>query len=351
MSSSDRDKIKLYLYNLEHLDDIYSNYKFFSPEMDLFNYFLTNIKYHYTIVSNIYDADMAFIPIDFTKLIYPHPTYCIVPPNCPRIPPTCGVCYKEDTIKYFWDMFVKKKLQLNTKIKHFMLYSYVLYDINFSYIPNDIIIFSYENSISLSNQLNPILSDSKLIPIPYPLNDNAFFNQKIIRRHTEHEKIYNIAIFGSLDRSIHLKHYREFIKYLKMPIFSGCGENAYTYLKHVKYLFVLRGDTTTRLCFYQCFAFNIVPIIFEKELETIEKLLCPGIDIKKSCLILPNIECNEPVDYAIIVDKILEKELENDTNYLNKIKHHKEIFDNFNWYKEDDLCKPIQNIINYVINN
>lgn len=339
---------KIYIYDLIELNYLCETFPKVQPEMDLFDLFLNKLTMHYQIVHNIEEADMAFIPVDYVKLIYigPHDDYSIVPENCPPTPPTHGIIHKENTIKFFWDLYVKPKLNLESGKKHFLFYPYVLYDINFSHIPIDIVIFNYECMLTLSNYCYPATTNSKLIPVPYPLNNNVNHNQQMIYKFQHFEKKNDISFFGSLDRTEHLKYFRTFLKYLKTNIYFGNGDEAFDNLKNTKYLMVLRGDTPTRLCFYQCFAFGVIPIIFENELYLYKKLILDGINISESCLILPNIN-NNPSTYAEIVDNILTNELSSESNYLNKVKNHEKIFDNINWYGEG-LCKPVENIINYM---
>jgi hypothetical protein len=111
-------------------------------------------------------------------------------------------------------------------------------------------------------------------------------------------------------------------------------------LINTKYLFVLRGDTPTRSAFYQCFAYNIVPIIFKEELGLYQKIFTEDIDLRKSCLILPNKYEMSDIEYSIIVDKILNEELSDLNNYLNKIKSHKLLFDQINYFNDESL--PIE---------
>ena len=99
-----KQKQNIYIYNLVDLDLICSTFPTLEPEQDIFDHFLIQIKNNYNIVSNIEDADLAFIPIDFVKLIYwsPHYDYSIVPEGCPIRPRGTGKFYKENHIKYFW---------------------------------------------------------------------------------------------------------------------------------------------------------------------------------------------------------------------------------------------------------
>ena len=365
-----QQKQNIYIYNLVELDLICSTFPILPSEMNIFDNFLIQIQNNYNIVSNIEDADIAFIPIDFCKLVYisPHHDYSIVPERCPNRPPGTGKIHKEIHIKYFWDNYVKNVLYDTSSIPHFIFYPYVLFDIDFNYINKNIIIFSYENVISMYKLNKPIKCENKLQTIPYILNENKSWNQNKITENSTNLKKYDIGFFGSLNGKHYneannddtplsrpvLLFYRNFVNYLefdnKITFIKDIAPNATKYLPNLKYLFVLRGDTVTRLAFYQCFAYDIVPIIFEAEREVYGNLLCPGINILNSCLILPNIDDKLPQDYAIIAKQIIEKEFSDENNYFEKIKNHKEIFNNFNWFKEP-LSKPVENIINYLMQN
>ena len=184
-----------------------------------------------------------FIPIDFTKLIYigPHHNYCDVPPNCPPTPPTNGVKEKDTSIKYFWDMFVDPYLNCTKKTKHFMFYSFVLWDICFDYIPNEIEIFAYEDEISLSastyfTNSYYIKNNSNSLSI----NNNSELNQNVVLEYQTKQKTHNLGFFGSMDRTNYLKN-RSFLNHISTPIIRDTGSNATKYLPHLKYVFVLRG--------------------------------------------------------------------------------------------------------------
>jgi hypothetical protein len=384
--------MKIYIYDLQELEKLISFYEEVPPEMNLFNHFKNQLINNYIIVENIHDSDIAFIPIDYTKLLYMYPTNTFnLPLDFPNIPPTYGSTYKKDNIKYFWDKYVNEHLKEHLKIPHFILYSYVLFDIDFSAIPENIIIVSYENKVSLYNNLNPISnSNHKFLVIPYILNENNIFNQhKITKYYVDDNntcyyinKTFDIGFFGEIENIIDrpvLSYYRFILqiinftmddKYKKYKYIIGNGSEADNNLKNIKYLFVLRGDTPTRLCFYQCFAYGVIPIIFESEKELYSNLMTT-VNILDSCLILPNyniaknnksnainiiniiksnndFKCNIK-KYKNVIINILLNELKNKSNYLNKVKNHKIIFEELNYFYEP-LAKPIKNILHKVKN-
>lgn len=365
---------KIYIYDLEELDNICYSFPKLEPEMDLFDHFYYQLINNYNIVTDIKEADIAFIPIDFVKIIYqsPHESYSIVPENCPirsgNIIGPDGIIKKYENIKFFWDKYVKFKLT-RLDIPHFILYSYILFDIDFSYIPDNITIFSYENKISLFNDIKKITPTNNIIPIPYILNKNKVFNQSKITNFFSNSnnilslKIIDIGYFGSIigdhinrsgnskppDRNT-LRYYRSFVKLLKfnsnIKFRIGKGTMAEKSLNKIKYLFVLRGDTESRLCFYQCFAFGVIPIIFEEEKSLYGNLLC-DVNILDSCLIIPNIDYTNIHEYTKKITNIIEEEIKDKNNYLNKIKNHRKIFDNFNWFN-NTTPNPVDNIIKHL---
>jgi hypothetical protein len=62
--------MKLYIYVLKELEKVMSFFNSVPPEMDLYDIFLEKLRKKYEIVNDINDADIAFIPIDYIKLIY-----------------------------------------------------------------------------------------------------------------------------------------------------------------------------------------------------------------------------------------------------------------------------------------
>jgi hypothetical protein len=67
------------------------------------------------------------------------------------------------------------------------------------------------------------------------------------------------------------------------------------------------------------------------------------VDLKESCLILPDINDLSDITYSKIVSEILNDELSDPKNYTNKIKDHKKLFDQINYFSEE--CLPIENVI------
>jgi len=341
------------------LDELYPPKIQYPPEADIYFLFLNQLKRNYNIVKKIDDADLAFIPIDYIRLIYFYAN-----PHSDEFTTE----FKKNKIEEFWNLYVVKHLH-PIKIPHFILFNYVLFEVDFSGIPENIFILAYENKVTIRD-INSLINNgtgNRIITIPYPLNENIIFKQKRLDKYyfekQSDQKIigtkqFDIGFFGSIDasRTESLYRSREFLLHFnknnEFKYIKGEGTSADKFLLEIKYLFVLRGDTPTRLCFYQCFSYGVCPIIYESNyIEVYSNLiLSDGIDLKNSILILPDIKENESAyDYNKKVSLILKQELFDTNNFLNRIENHKKIFESFNYFKEP-LCDPIKNAMNLVKN-
>ena len=353
--------MKIFIYYIKELEEIMKFYESVPSEMDLFDMFLSKLKLNYEIVNDINESDIAFIPIDFIKLIYGyisptnnHKLYSHLQ-NCnkhsdliPGVqPPTFGVGYKDNYIKFFWDNFIKNNINSDLKIPHFILYSYVLFEISFEPIDHNIFILSYEDEVSFfnTNTTFKIGTYDRMITIPYVLNGNIARSLSNMEKIVSCEKKRELTFIGALysdnseDRPL-IKRIRNFILLLNFEVYIGNMSNITQELMNTKYLFVLRGDTPTRVCFYQCLVYNIVPVIFEEELSLYQKIFTKDVDLKQSCVILPNKDGMSDIEYSKIVDNILHEELLDPNNYFNKIKNHKRLFNQINYFSDE--CLPIE---------
>lgn len=365
--------VNIYIYDLRELNMIMKDncplVKL--PEGDIYNLFVRQLRKNYNIVNDIKTADIAFIPIDFVKMLYVRPINYLkkIVNGTPKLPQVTGTSCKKYLINYYWTKYVKNKIN-NISIPHFIFYSYVLFDIDFSDIPKNIFIVCYEKNVSLFNVLKCVDNGThdRTIMIPYILNASPNYNQYQITNtyfsnYTLTDLIAckktDIGFFGTIYASVNkhiqrnvLSYYRNFLQNFNFNKFKykiNSTFQGYHDLIDIKYLFVLRGDTPTRICFYQCFAFNVVPIIYESELELYKNLLfSENINIENSVLTIPNITESNSSYYSEIVENILTSELSNVDNYIQKIKMHNEIFNNFNYFTEP-LALPISNVINKLL--
>lgn len=342
-----------------------SFYESLPPEMDLYDMFLRKLKLKYDVVDDINESDIAFIPIDFVTLIYGkikplnfHKLFTYLkscknyPDLIPTIqPPTFGAGFKDNFIKFFWDNFIKNQINTDLKIPHFILYSYVLFETSFESIDKNIFILSYEDKVSLFNTTTTFNMGTydRMIMIPYVLNENSSTSIPSMTKMVSCEKTHDLTFIGSLyseERPL-MNRIRKFILLLNTTVYIGNMSKIEKDLMGTKYLFVLRGDTPTRICFYQCLVYNIVPIIFEEELYLYQKIFTNDIDLKQSCLVLPNKDAMSDTEYSKIVDEILTNELSDLNNYHNKIKNHEILFNQINYFSNE--CLPIEISINKII--
>jgi hypothetical protein len=359
--------MKLYVYKLLELDNLMLFFDTVPPEMDLYDLFISKLKSNYEIVDDIENSDIAFIPIDFIKLIYGqikntqwHNFYTellnaekykeLTPPSQP---PTFGSDIKEKFIKFFWENYVKDFINLKSPVPHFILYSYVLFEISFEPIDKNVHILSYENEVSFFNKIQTYDKGTfnRMVTIPYILNSNPTYSLPKITKNFDVEKKYNISFIGNLyDENRPLLYLtRNFIVNLPFDVKISGSDNLMDTLPKTKYLLVLRGDTPTRVSFYQSFAYKVVPIIFEKELKIYSQVLSDPNLIYESCFILPNKNDLSDEEYLEIVTKILNDELSDNKNYLRKIKNHELIFNQINYFSEE--CLPVEISLQKIINS
>lgn len=350
--------MKIFIYPIKKIEKIMSFFESIPPEMDLYNTFVNKLKLKYEVVNDINECDIAFIPIDFVRLMYGEITpikhnklyiylekYNNYSDLVPKVqPPTFGVGAKDNFIKFFWNNFVKPIIEPNLEIPHFILHSYVLFETSFESIDKDIFILSYEDEVSLFNTSTTFKMGTydRMITIPYVLNETSHPPLPSMREIISCKKTRDLTFIGSLyseDRPL-MSRIRKFITLLKSTVHIGSLSNIKEELMNTKYLFVLRGDTPTRISFYQCLVYNIVPIIFEEELFLYQKMFSKNINLKESCVVLPNKNGMTNIEYSKIVDVILNTELSDPNNYLNKIKNHETLFNQINYFSDE--CLPIE---------
>jgi hypothetical protein len=306
------------------------------------------------------DADIAFIPISFTMILYLWNTRVIdtfvkeYPHKNLSIGNKSTEC-KKRIIEHYWNLYVQPHLPIDRSIPHFIVYPYVLFDIDFSSIPYDIQICAYETKVSeYGIQFTRDLGTyERMIIIPYSLHSNKDRNQEKVLEYediTATKKEMTLGFFGSLSdkqRPV-LTDNRSIITEL-----TSSGTNIYInssydleIQKKLKYLFVLRGDTPTRLCFYQCFAYNCVPIIYKRDYFEYKKLF--SIDLAKYCVILPNYnKIDSRKVYIEKLQKILELELSDPENYTRKVKDYAQIFDSIHYFTET-ISLPVKQMLSKV---
>ena len=310
--------------------------------------------------TSVETADVAFIPISFTTILYLWNNTLIdtfvkeYPHKSLSIGNKSTEC-KKRIIEYYWNLYVQPHLPSDRSIAHFIVYPYVLFDIDFSSIPSDIQICAYETNVSeYGLQFTKDLGTyERMILIPYSLHSNKDLNQEKLLQYEgiiSTKKEMTLGFFGSLSdkqRPV-LTDHRSIITEL-----TSCGTNIYinpSYNKDIqkklKYLFVLRGDTPTRLCFYQCFAYNCVPIIYKRDYFEYTKLF--SIDLAKYCVILPNYNKIESRKvYIEKLQKILELELSDPENYSTKVKDYAQIFDSIHYFTET-ISLPVTQMLSKV---
>ena len=153
-------------------------------------------------------------------------------------PPTFGVGHKDNFIKFFWNNFVKHNIKSDLKIPHFILYSYVLFEISFESIDKNIFILSYEDEVSFFNTTTTFKmgTDNRMIMIPYVLNGKPINSFPTMTKILSCEKTRELTFIGSLysdnseDRPL-INRVRNFILHLNSEVYIGNMSNIEQELK------------------------------------------------------------------------------------------------------------------------
>lgn len=305
----------------------------------------------FKITDNINEADVAYIPIFLASHYHMNRT-------------------KQHAMDSFWHNYFNKIIapeNVRKKIPHFVLYSYVLVDVDFSCIPKDIKILAYENEVTtIKNQ--SILSNNgcydRIITIPYILGSQHSFSKKInsITSHiydncTEAEIINQyksrkaLAFVGTdVKRSKFIEIRANIIKQLQtlfpeMITANPLEDDIDTPYKNAKFALVLRGDTPTRKAFYTALSMSCIPIIFEKTMLHYGELFNGSLPIEDIVLTIPEYNEHDP-EYIQKITHIIDNAINDHDMQIKKIKLIKKIFSELNYFNNiNNISAPIYNSI------
>ena len=262
---------------------------------------------------NIEDADLAFFPLQlgsgFAQQRSSHA-------GLSRFP----------NLQWEWRTKWSKLIKNPTKIKHFVLLSYVLFNINLSFIPADFTVLSYETEVTTNilGTLSNFGCYDRMMTIPYFIDTSKFDVYSAVSI-----KKMNILFIGSL---AHANKYRTPLIHLLKPV---CLEPS----KDMPYLslyatskvsFCGRGDTPTRACFYQSILVGCRPIIFRHCLIHYKQLYGGDIiPIESLCLVIPDFDFNQ----TSLTDSYKQEVLRIVNGYLNDPDQQNQFYDLCSQYK------------------
>ncbi len=305
--------MKIFVYPCENLLFEWPYFEECTKVQDLF---LSQLKSN---VNEIKDADIAFFPLmlgsAFQHQKSPH-----------------SILSKQPNLQYEWRKNWSKLIKHDDKIKHFVLLSYVLFNVNLSFIPSHFTILCYETEVTMDihGGLTNFGCYNRIITIPYYVE----LTSDIL-----YEKSINILFIGSLK---HASKYREpLINFLKPTFFEPSKDLNYLEIySKSKLSLVLRGDTPTRCAFYQSLLSNCCPIIFKHCLLHYKNLYNGILPIEDLCIILPDYDFDNKIltdDYKKQVQEIIYQF--NSIKFIETLMKYKDYFDYSK--KKENLSMPI----------
>lgn len=241
-------------------------------------------------------------------------------------------------------------------VKHFVVLSYVLFNVNLSFIPADFTILSYETEVTTNilGTLSNFGCYNRMMTIPYFIDTSPFkFDQTL--NSIEHDKKIKILFIGSL---AHANKYRTpLINLLKPVCLEPCKDMPYLSLyARARLSLCSRGDTPTRACFYQSILVGCRPIIFKHCLIHYRQLYGGILPIESLCLVIPDFDfdfhCTQDLtdSYKKEVLKIVNgylNDIEQQTRFYEICSHYKSYLD-YN-HKIENLSAPIYHSLHSMI--
>lgn len=306
------------------------------------------------IVDKIEDADIAFIPC-FTASVY------------------YSLGQDQEQFMYYMAEHYLSRLCTNREIRktvpHFLVYSYVLVDVSFDFIPSDIKILAYESEVTdlSKTELKDNGCGDRIIVIPYILETQPWFTNKVKRitkfslegmgeqrKLSDFHQRNALTFVGDMKsaRSLQIKRRSEFVRLLAsrfrcIDICDPKRTEIHTQYNRAKLGLVLRGDTPTRKAFYTAISQSCVPVIHENELIHYGELFGGMLPIEDIVVAIPRIDSKEDVNVAI---DIIEQTLNNQEALDKKMLLLESVFSELNYFSEKHgISAPVYNALMAVI--
>jgi hypothetical protein len=272
------------VYTYETKEDMCFKWDYFEESTKVQNIFENEIK-RFPKADNIFEADIAFFPLTLATA-FQHQ-------RSPHLPLS-----KQPNLQYLWRTVYSKRIadkETRKKVPHFMLFPYVLFNVNVSFIPDDIFILCYETEVTVDiyGTLANFGCLDRMITIPYFASSLHSFPTTSRKRccfvgHLNHAEPFRNKLVNIFKKHFQLE--------LHEP---SKGMNYSTLYASYELALVLRGDTPTRNAFYQAIQANTVPVIYRHCLVHYGHLYGGSIPIHDMCLVLPDDGTEEEIVRAV----------------------------------------------------
>lgn len=324
--------LNIYIYNVPNI------YLEIAPRFEectsVFTVFHESFLNQYNIVENIENADFAYIPFSIGSLF---------------------VIDSIEDCKKKWIELYEPIINHNLldKIPHILIWGYVLYHIDLTFISDKIYI------VSLESEGESSISNDRMLIVPYILDiqthDSCTRLSKI-----DNDKISSIYENKQLDRLYDIGYVGRTVDNTRNTIIDYL-ENEFTILKYIpseedpfeiykntKFTLVLRGDTPTRKAFFHALAAGSIPIIYESCLKEYDYIYFGMFEsLRDLCICIPDHHNDISESYLLYIKNLIRNSLNNYNLHLDKFK---ELFSRYNYYDTiNNISKPVHYSVKSVI--
>jgi hypothetical protein len=326
---------KVYIYNIPNA---YLNIAgCFEECTSVFTMFHESFLNQYKIVDDIQNADFAYIPFTIGSLFV-------------------SKSIEECKIKWIETYKPHIKHDLLDKIPHILIWGYVLYQIDLTFINSKIYIISLESKGESS-----ISNIDRMLVVPYILDIQTHWccakltridNDKLrlVYEDKQSERVYDISYVGrTFDKTRNV-----IIDYLENEFtiqkYIPSEMDPFEIYKKTKLALILRGDTPTRKALFHAIAAGSIPIIFESCLEEYDYMYFGMFEsLRNICICIPDYDNEINYELYLINIKIIIKVALN--NYQLNPEKFKDIFRRYNYYeKTDGYSNPVYHSVNAILN-
>lgn len=272
-----------------------------------------------TRVRHIEDADAAYFPVNMVSWYY----------NVGSVALDTYASYKARNaeLEEAWAKWSERlpPPEVRSRIPHFVIWPYVFYNVNISFVPQDIFVLAYEDIGVGGAPAHASYENGcaqRCIVIPY-LSKSVHIDPA---RYEQYKSRKLISFVGSVIRSSATRMFRSrIVPYLRESLPSSdfifkstdelppVDENGAKLLpEHINHSLVFKtsklclelpGDTVTRKGFYDAIRHGCSPVILESSLKVYQRLLGGALPIKEAIVTLPD----ELVTHGVPLDGVIEK--------------------------------------------
>jgi len=356
----------VYVYECEGLHcDVFDPVPHTRLERELYNQLLLSPSR----VRHIEDADAAYFPVNMVSWYYNN--------TDGSMPLVTYASYKSRNaeLEEAWAKWSERlpPPEVRSRIPHFIIWPYVFYNVNISFVPQDIFVLAYENIGVGGAPAHASYENGcaqRCIIIPY------FSSSEDIDppRYEQYKSRKLVSFVGSVVRSSATRSFRSrIVSYLRESlssddfIFKSTGDglppvvenwedldpekvNHSLAFKMSKLCLELPGDTVTRKGFYDAIRHGCSPVILASSLKLYQRLLGGALPISEAVVTLPDDLATHGVPLDGVVEKLRSAAL-NEAEARRRLQAISRIqpFLSYNTHEESPLSLPLASAIKHLV--